>query len=93
MQADRRPGVVTRLLVGLGPAIVAVVGLNTIFGTAWSLSARIGVAVLWLAAVMLLAWFAMYRWGDEKQRRDIANVTSAAGRLIARLRGGDPGSR
>ena len=84
---------VTRLIVGLGPAIVAVVGLNTIFGTGWPLSMRIGVAVLWLVAVMLLAWFAMYRWGDEKQRRDIANATSAAGRLIARLRGGDPGNR
>lgn len=84
---------VRRLVVGLAPAVVAVVGLNAIFGTAWPIAGKLGVAALWLAVVLVVAWFAMYRWGDEKQRRDVANARRRVGGLFARLSGRDPGDR
>ncbi len=81
---------ITRLIVGLLPAIFAVAGLNAIFGTAWSMPGKLGLAALWLAVVLVVAWFAMYRWGDEKQRRDVANATRAVSGFFARLAGRAP---
>ncbi len=75
------------MLVGLVPAVAAVVGLNQIFGTGWPVAGKLAATILLLTAVLVVAWFAMYRWGDEKQRRDVERAARAAGRFVARVIG------